>query len=63
MDQKAARSGIRSKSPDASPASANWINIRLDLWDSFQRGDTVCVHVGTGILGIPWYAVDHCAED
>jgi hypothetical protein len=34
--------------PDASPAGANWINIRPDLWDSFQRGDTVCVHLGTG---------------
>jgi hypothetical protein len=48
--------------PDASPASANWINIRPDLWDSLQRGDTVCVHVGTGILGVPWYAVGHCAD-
>jgi len=48
--------------PDASPAGANWINVRPDLWDSFQRGETVCVHVGTGFLAIPWYAVGHCAE-
>ena len=48
--------------PDASPAGANWINVRPDLWDSFHRGETVCVHVGTGFLAIPWYAVGHCAE-
>ena len=47
---------------DASPAGANWINVQPDLWDSFQRGETVCVHVGTGLLAIPWYAVGHCAE-
>ena len=40
--------------PDASPAGANWINVQPDLWDSFQRGETVCVHVGTGFLAIPW---------
>ena len=48
--------------PDASPASANWINIRPDLWDSFQRDDTVYVHLRTGVLGIPWYTVGHCAD-
>lgn len=48
--------------PEASPAGANWINVQPDLWDSFHRGDTVCVHVGTGLLAIPWYAVGRCAE-
>jgi hypothetical protein len=47
---------------DASPAGADWIHVRPDLWDSFHRGDTVCVHVGTGLLAIPWHAVGHCAE-
>ena len=48
--------------PDASPAGANWIHVQPDLWGSFHRGDTVCVHVGKGLLAIPWYAVGHCAE-
>jgi hypothetical protein len=48
--------------PDASPAGANWIDIPPNLWDSFHRGDTVCVHVGTGLLAISWYAVGHCRD-
>ena len=48
--------------PDASPAGANWIHVQPDLWDSFHRGDMVCVHVGTGLLAIPWYAVGRCAD-
>jgi hypothetical protein len=48
--------------PEASPAGANWINVQPDLWDSLHPGDTVCVHVGTGLLAIPWYAVGHCAD-
>jgi hypothetical protein len=48
--------------PEASPAGANWINVQPDLWKSFHDGDTVCVHVGTGLLAIPWYAVGRCAE-
>ncbi len=48
--------------PDASPAGANWIHVQPDLWDSLHRADTVCVHAGTGLLAIPWYAVRHCAE-
>jgi hypothetical protein len=48
--------------PEASPAGANWIHVQPDLWDSFQRGDTVCVHFGTGLLAIPWYAVGHCGD-
>ena len=48
--------------PEASPAGANWIHVQPDLWDSFQRGDTVCVHFGTGLLAIPWYAVCHCGD-
>lgn len=48
--------------PDASPAGTNWIPVRPDLWDSFHRGDAVCVHVGEGLLAVPWYAVGHCAE-
>jgi hypothetical protein len=47
---------------DASPAGADWIHVQPDLWDSFHRGDAVCVHVGTGLLAIPWYAVGHCAD-
>jgi hypothetical protein len=48
--------------PDASPAGANWINVRPDLWASFHQGDAVCVHVGKGLFAIGWYAVGHCAE-
>jgi hypothetical protein len=48
--------------PEASPAGANWIHVQPDLWDSFQRGDTVCVHFSTGLLAIPWYAVRHCGD-
>jgi hypothetical protein len=47
---------------EASPAGENWIHVQPDLWDSFHRGDTVCVHIGTGLLAIPWYAVGHCAD-
>ena len=47
---------------EASPAGENWIHVQPGLWDSFHRGDTVCVHVGTGLLAIPWYAVGHCAD-
>ena len=48
--------------PQASPAGANWIHIQPDLWASFQRGDTVCVHFGTGLLAIPWYGIGRCPE-
>ena len=48
--------------PDASPAGANWIHVQPDLWGSFHRGDTVCMHVGKGLLAIAWYAVGRCAE-
>jgi hypothetical protein len=48
--------------PDASPAGSNWIDIPPNLWDSFHRGDAVCVHVGAGLLGIPWYAVGRCGD-
>jgi hypothetical protein len=48
--------------PHASPAGANWIDIQPNLWDSFHRGDTVCVHVGTGLFAISWYAVGHCGD-
>jgi hypothetical protein len=48
--------------PEASPAGADWIHVQPDLWDSFQRGDTVCVHFGTGLLAIPWYGVRHCVD-
>jgi len=48
--------------PEASPAGTSWIHVQPDLWDSFQRGGTVCVHSGTGLLAIPWYAVVHCGS-
>ena len=48
--------------PEASPAGANWIHVQPDLWDAFQRGDIVCVHVGKGLLAISWYAVSRCVE-
>ena len=48
--------------PEASPVGASWIHVQPDLWDSFQRGGTVCVHSGTGLLAIPWYAVRHCGD-
>ena len=48
--------------PDASPAGSNWIDIPPTLWDGFHRGDAVCVHVGAGLLRIPWYAVGHCGD-
>ncbi len=48
--------------PDASPAGANWIHVQPDLWGSLRRADTVCVHVGTGLFAIPWYAVGHCGD-
>lgn len=48
--------------PEASPAGANWINVRPDLWDSFHRGDSVCVHVGAGLLAMQWYAVRRCGH-
>lgn len=46
--------------PDASPAGNDWIRIRPDLWPSFARGDTVCVHVGPGLLAATWYTVRSC---
>jgi hypothetical protein len=48
--------------PDASPAGADWINVQPDLWESFHRGDTVCVHVGPGLLAVRWYAIARCAD-
>jgi hypothetical protein len=48
--------------PDASPAEADWINVRPDLWSSFHRDDTVCVHLGPGFLALRWYTVTHCAD-
>jgi hypothetical protein len=47
---------------EASPAGADWINLQPDLWDSFHRGDTACVHLGPGLLGVRWFAVVHCAD-
>jgi hypothetical protein len=46
---------------NASPAGADWINVQPDLWDSFRRGDRVCVHLGSGLFGIHWYAIGRCA--
>ncbi len=46
--------------PETSAAGANWINVQPDLWDSFHRGERVCVHVGKGLFLIPWYSVGHC---
>jgi hypothetical protein len=48
--------------PEASPAGENWIHVQPDLWESLHRGDVVCVHIGKGLLAIPWYAVSYCAE-
>ena len=48
--------------PEASPAGADWINVQPDLWDSFHRGDTACVQLGPGFLGVRWFAVAHCAD-
>jgi hypothetical protein len=48
--------------PEASPAGADWIHVQPDLWDSFHRGDIVCVHIGPGLLAMSWYAVSHCTE-
>ena len=45
---------------DASPAGNDWIRVRPDLWESFARGDTVCVHTGAGLLGAPWFTVHPC---
>jgi len=56
------RAGAGRDASKASPAGANWINIRPDFWNSFHRGDTVRVHIGAGVLAILWYAVGHCAE-
>ncbi len=47
--------------PDASPAGADWINVQPDLWDPLHRGDRACVHVGSGLFAIHWYAIGHCA--
>ena len=48
--------------PDASPAGADWISVQPDLLASYHRGDTVCVHLGPGLLGVRWYAVVHCVD-
>jgi hypothetical protein len=48
--------------PDASPAGADWINVQPDLWSSFHRGDSVCVQLGPGLLGVRWFAVVQCAD-
>lgn len=47
---------------DASPAGANWINVRPDRWESYHGGDIVCVHIGAGLLAISWYAVSNCPD-
>jgi hypothetical protein len=48
--------------PDASPAGSDWINVQPNLWESFHHGDTVCVHVGPGLLAVRWYAIANCAD-
>ena len=48
--------------PEASPAAANWINVRPDLLDSFHRGELVCAHLGPGFLGVPWYGIRRCGR-
>ena len=48
--------------PEASPAGANWINVQPDLWDSFHRGDSVCVQLGPGLFAVRWFAVAQCAD-
>jgi hypothetical protein len=48
--------------PEASPAGANWINVQPDLWDSFHRGDSVCVQLGPGLFAVRWFAVAQCTD-
>ena len=46
--------------PAAVPSGDPWIEVRPDLFAAFARGNTVCVHLGPGLLGAAWYGVRHC---
>ena len=40
----------------------NRVTVRRILYDSLQTGDTVCVGMRKGRLGIQWYTVGRCDD-
>jgi hypothetical protein len=36
------------------------ISVSRHIYDTVARGDTVCVIVGSGAIGVPWYRLDLC---
>ena len=40
----------------------NRVTVRRILYDSLQTGDTVCVGMRMGRLGIQWYTVGRCND-
>ena len=59
-------SGGRSKSPELTLApwgpsqESGDVRVSWDLYRSTRVGDTVCVDVRSGALGVPWYCVSQC---
>ena len=44
----------------ANPGDEPWIHVRPDLYATFARGDTVCVHTGAGLLTVRWFEIRPC---
>lgn len=36
------------------------VSVRADFYRSVARGDSVCIHLYSGALHAPWYAIDRC---
>ena len=59
-------SGGRNKSPELTLApwgpgrESGDVTVSWDLYRSTRVGDTVCVGVRSGALGVPWYRVSQC---
>ena len=46
----------------ATPGGEPWIHVRPDRYDSFGRGDAVCVHIGAGLFAVSWFEIRRCGS-
>jgi hypothetical protein len=44
-------------------AAADEVTVSSDVYRSTTVGDTVCVHLHPGAIGVPWYRVTRCQQE
>ena len=49
-----------SVDPGTAPSDEPWIHVRPDLYYTFARGETACVHRGAGLFAVRWFDVRAC---